>query len=466
MQGITTVVTGNCGSSPAPVSAISISLLRRRLSAYGISSENDSAASSYFRWRSMADYLDVLEQDGVLMNTASLAAHGAMRYAVMGDRPGEPTPEEMDALAKLTRRSLDEGAFGLSTGLGYEPGMYAETDELLGLLRIVAEANAVYTVHSRSYSIVSPLYPADEQTPHNVLSTREQLELARKARVRLQLSHLLFHGRRTWPTYKTVLADVEQAVDEGLDIGFDSFPYTFGNTTINVNFPKWFLIGRESNINDPASLRRLEREMEHRQELLGRDFADITLMHGAAAKTTELDGMTFDAIARHLDLTEFEAYMHIARISDGRARILQDTYSGDSASEEPLRAMMSHPLCSFMTDTLVFREGYPNRATYGTYPRILGHYVRDVELFSLEEAVRKMTTLPAAQIGLEGVGEIKNGHWADLVLFDPESVTDNTTPEKPSASPTGIRTVLISGQIVAQDGKMVGKERHGRVMRR
>jgi N-acyl-D-amino-acid deacylase len=119
-----------------------------------------------------------------------------------------------------------------------------------------------------------------------------------------------------------------------------------------------------------------------------------------------------------------------------------------------------------MTDTLVFREGYPNRATYGTYPRILGHYVRDVELFSLEEAVRKMTTLPAAQIGLEGVGEIKNGHWADLVLFDPESVADNTTPEKPSAPPTGIRTVLISGQIVAQDGKMVSKERHGRVMRR
>jgi N-acyl-D-amino-acid deacylase len=206
--------------------------------------------------------------------------------------------------------------------------------------------------------------------------------------------------------------------------------------------------------------------MEHRQELLGRDFADITLMHGAAAETAELDGMTFDAIARHLDLTEFEAYMHMARISDGRARILQDTYSGDSASEEPLRAMMSHPLCSFMTDTLVFREGYPNRATYGTYPRILGHYVRDVELFSLEEAVRKMTTLPAAQIGLEGVGEIKNGHWADLVLFDPESVADNTTPENPSAPPTGIRTVLISGQIVAQDGKMVGKERHGRVMRR
>ncbi|MGQ9585212.1 MAG: N-acyl-D-amino-acid deacylase family protein [Anaerolineae bacterium] len=471
LQGVTTVVTGNCGSSAAPVNEASIPLLAYRLSAYGASSETEETEGRqpYFRWRSVAEYLDILESGGVLLNTAFLVGHGSLRYAVMGERAngGSPTPEEVGAMRQHARQALREGAFGLSAGLAYEPGMYADAEELLPLLETTAEEGGFYAVHSRSYSCISPFYPPDLDTPSNVLATREQLELAQRAGVRLQLSHLIFHGRRTWPTYRTVLNDVEQAAAQGLEVAFDAFPYTFGNTTIHVNFPKWFLRDLFNNINDSEALCRLEKEMAHRHRLIGRDYSDIILMHGAAPELAELEGLDFAAIAQRLGTSEFEAYMHVARVGGSAARILQDTYSGDSESEEPLRAILKHPRCAFMTDTLIFREGYPNRATYGAFPRLLGHYSRDLSLFPLEEAVHRMTGFSAERLGLEKeIGRVAEGYWADLVLFDPETVADKSTREHPDAAPVGIRAVLLTGQVTTRDGKIVGKQRRGRVLRR
>ena len=467
LQGVTTLLTGNCGSSPAPVTEVSVPILNRRLSFYGVPAECEAQEPfPFFRWRSVSEYLDTLDRDGVLMNTAFLVGHGAIRYAVMGCRPSDPTPEELNELVGLVRQALREGAFGLSTGLGYEPGMYAGPDELLALLRPVHESDGLYTTHSRTYGITSPFFPQDSPVPANVLSIQEQLGLARQSGVRLQLSHLIFVGRRTWPSYRMALDRVEQAQADGLDVAFVAFPYTFGNTTIDVNFPKWFLVGREDNINDPDSLGRLEGEMTARKEELGLGFQDIILMHSAVPELAVLEGLDFSEIARRLERTEFEVYLHVARESRGAARILQDTYSGDSQHEEPLRAVLSHPLCSFMTDTLIFEHGYPNRATYGTFPRLLGLYSRDLGLFSLEEAVRRMTSLSAQRLGLDDIGQVAEGVWADLVVFDPHTVADHTTPERPDAPPTGIQTVFLSGHPVVQDGKIVDRQRRGRVLRR
>jgi len=158
--------------------------------------------------------------------------------------------------------------------------------------------------------------------------------------------------------------------------------------------------------------------------------------------------------------------MHVARASAGKARILLGTYSGDGEREEPLRAVLSHPRCAFMTDTILTRRGRHNPASFGTFPRVLGRYSRDLGLFSLEEAVRRMTSFPAERIGIAGVGRIAENDWADLVLFDPATVADNTTLDRPDAPPAGIRTVLVSGQVVAQDGRVVGRERVGRMLRR
>jgi N-acyl-D-amino-acid deacylase len=463
LQGVTTLVVGNCGFSPAPLTEESIPLLD------GFSEMMRERAFPY-RWRSMAEFLDVLERDGLLLNAAFLVGHGALRYAVMGERAdgtAPPTPDEMDALRRLTRQTLREGAFGLSAGLSYAPGVFARNQELLALLQAVAEEGGIFTVHGRAYTWVSSFYtPMIVGTSHNVRSTRELLALARQAGARLQLSHLIFVGRHTWRTHRTVLRDVERARAEGVDVAFDAFPYTVGNSTVNVIFPDWFLDGFEEKVNDAGALRRLKREITLLRWMLGLDYRDITLLWGRVPELAALEGLDFAAIARRLQMPKFEAYVHVARMSEGKARILLGTYSGDGEREEPLRAVLGHPLCAFMTDTILTRRGKHNPASFGTFPRILGRYSRDLGLFSLEEAVRRMTTFPAERIGLADVGRIAEGHRADLVLFDPGTVADNTTPDRPDAPPDGIQAVLIAGQVVAQDGQVAGWRRWGRVLRR
>jgi N-acyl-D-amino-acid deacylase len=463
LQGITTLVAGQCGFSLAPVTPDSAPLLDR-------SAGPLKDRSFPYRWHTMAEALDILERDGVLLNAALLVGHCALRYVAMGERARAaalPTSEDVDVLCRLTQQALAEGAFGLSAGLAYVPGVFARDEELLPLLRVVAEEGSVFTVHGRAYSWVSPLYrPMVGGTPHNVRSVRDLLELARKSGVRLQLSHQIFVGRRTWRTYPTVLRDIEQAAGDGVDVAFDAFPYTLGNTEIKVVFPDWFLDGFSVSINDPRALRRLRWEINLTRLMLGLDYRDITLMYAQVPELADLEGLDFDAIARRLGVSCFEAYIHVARLSAGEARILINTYSGDDRHEEPLQAVLAHPLCAFMTDTILTRHGLQNPASFGTFPRILGRYSRDLGLFSLEEAVRRMTSFPAGRMGLVDVGRVAQGAWGDLVVFDPATVADNTTSDRPEALPTGIHAVLISGQVVAQGGKLVGSRRWGRVLRK
>ena len=460
LQGITTLVTGQCGFSPAPVTEDSIPLVEAF-------SEVLRERSLDYAWRSTAEYLDALEQAGVLLNMATLVGHGTLRYAVMGERTGPPSPAEMESFCRLTREAIEEGAFGFSAGLAYAPGVFADNQELLTLLRTVAEMGALFAVHGRAYSWVSSLYrPMILGTAHNIRSVRELIGLARDAGVRLQLSHQIFVGRRTWRTHRTVLREIEQAADGGVDLAFDAFPYTVGNSTINVVFPDWFLDGFDEKVNDPQALRSLKREIDILRLALGLGFPDITLLWGRAPELTEMEGLDFGTIARRLGMPEFEAYMHVARLSKGRARILLGTYSGDGDREQPLQAALAHPLCAFMTDTILTGRGRHNPASFGTFPRVLGRYCRDLGLFALEEAVHRMTGFSAERIGLNEVGRVTEGYWADLVLFDPALVADNTAPGRSDAKPSGIHSVLISGQVVAQDGEMVNGARHGRVLRR
>jgi N-acyl-D-amino-acid deacylase len=460
LQGVTTLVTGHCGLSLAPVTLASIPLVD------GASAIARDRTFPY-RWRSMAEFLQSLQGDGLLLNVACLVGHGTLRQAVMSNRSDAPSPDEMEALRRLTRQALREGAFGFSAGLAYVPGIFARNGELQALLQVVADEGGIFAVHGRAYTWVSPFYqPLILGTAHNIRSVRELIELARASGVRLQLSHQIFVGRRTWRTHRTVLRQIERAAGDGLDLAFDAFPYTFGNTSVNAVFPEWFLDGFYAKIQDPAVLRRLKREMDLLRWTLGLNYEDIRLLWGCTSELAELEGLDFGTIARRLGLPTFDAYIHVARQSGGNARILLGTYSGDGTQDAPLQATLSHPLCAFMTDTFLTSRGTHNPASFGTFPRILGRYSRDLELFSLEEAVRRMTSFSADRTGLSGVGRIAEGSWADLVLFDPQTVADRTTLEHADASPEGIRAVLIGGHVVAQDGEMLPGQRHGRVLRR
>jgi N-acyl-D-amino-acid deacylase len=460
LQGITTLVVGQCGFSPAPVTEPSIPLV-------DAFSEMLRERAFPYQWRSMAEYLDALGGGGLTLNAAALVGHSTLRYAVLGNGSAVPNADEMQALCSLARQAMREGAFGLSAGLAYAPGIFAGNNELLALLRTVNEEGGLFAVHGRAYSWVSPFYtPMIVGTAHNIRSVRELLGMARASRVRLQLSHQIFVGRRTWRTHRRVLRDIDRAAAEGLDVALDAFPYTFGNTTINAVFPEWFLDGFRRNIDDPQSLRKLKREMDLLRLTLGLNYRDIALLWGRVPELSALEGLDLQTIAQHLDLPEFEAYMHVARSSDGQARILLNTYSGDGTQEAPLQAVLAHPLCAFMTDTILTRRGKHNPASFGTFPRILGRYSRDLGLFSLEEAVRRMTSFPAERVGLAAVGRIAEGVRADLVIFDPATIADNTTLEQPDAPPTGIEAVLLGGHIVARGGCVVDRERRGQVFRR
>jgi N-acyl-D-amino-acid deacylase len=415
----------------------------------------------------MAEFLDTLESDGLLLNAACLVGHGTLRHAVLGSRAGAPTPGEMEALRQLTRQALRDGACGFSVGLAYAPGIFARGDELLDLLRVVEEEGGIFTAHGKAYSWVSAFYrPMFLGTAHNRRSVLELLELARRSGVRLQLSHQIFVGRRTWRTHRAVLREIENAADGGLDVAFDAFPYTYGNTTTNAIFPEWFLDGFFANINDPRALKRLKRELDLLRLALGLDYKDIVLLWGCVPELAELEGLDFGSVARHLKLPPFEAYLHVVRLSQGKARVLLNTYSGDERCEEPLQAVLSHPLCAFMTDTFLTGRGKDNPASFGTFPRILGHYCRDLGLFPLEEAVRRMTSFPAERTGLTEVGRVAEGLRADLVIFDPDTVTSSASLVQPDAPPAGIKAVLIGGQLVAQDGLRVEGKRCGQVFRR
>jgi N-acyl-D-amino-acid deacylase len=420
-----------------------------------------------YQWRSVGEFLDALDAGGLLLNAAFLVGHGTLRYAVLGKDSRAPTADEMATLCRIVRKAIRQGAFGLSAGLAYAPGIFADNAELLDLLDTVKEEGGLFAVHGRAYSWVSAFYqPMILGTAHNIRSVRELLGMARTSGVRLQLSHQIFVGRRTWRTHKRVLRDIERAAANGLDVAFDAFPYTVGNTTINVVFPDWFLDGFHSNVDDPQALGKVKREMDLLRLTLGLGYEDIALLWGRVPELSALEGLDFRTIARRLDLPAFEAYMHVARTSHGQARILLNTYSGDGEQEAPLRAVLAHPLCAFMTDTILTRRGKHNPASFGTFPRVLGRYSRELGLFPLEEAVQRMTSFPAERVGLTNVGRIAEGLRADLVIFDPDTIADNTTLQQPDAPPTGIQAVLIGGHIVVQDGRVVDHERHGQVLRR
>jgi N-acyl-D-amino-acid deacylase len=459
-QGITTVVTGNCGFSPAPVTPSTTGIMD------SVSEMLRDRAFEY-RWHSMKEFMSSLQADGLLLNAVFQAGHGTLRSLVMGARSDQPNHQELDSMLRFTRQTIREGAVGLSAGLAYAPGVFAKNEEILPLLKVVSEEAGLFTVHGRAYSWVSPFYkPMFFGAPHTLRSVREQIHLAREAGVRLQLSHQIFVGRRTWRTHTAVLHEIERVAQEGLDIAFDAYPFTVGFSTIKVIFPEWFLDGFSRNIYDPKSINQLKKEITLLQIALGIRYKDIRLLSTNCPTLTQFEGLDFEHIAQILGKNHFEAYMHIARESEGDARILLGTYSGDDQHDETLQHLLSHPLCAFMTDTILTNHPQHNPASFGAFPRILGHYSRDLRLFALEEAIRRMTSFSASRIGLTDIGRLGEGLAADIVLFDPETIDDHTTPERRDAQPSGIHTVILSGQIAVQNQKAVPGLRAGRVLKK
>jgi len=458
-QGMTTLVGGNCGFSPAPLCAAN-------RAAFCGASRLMADEVLHPRWASMGEFLDHLQERGVPVNVAELVGHGTVRAAVTGPlNPAAPNEEELREMERLVRGALDAGCMGVSTGLGYPPGIFAAEVELAAFARWAAATGKLFTSHLRAYSWVSGVYPSDPAAEwHNLRAIREILRVAAAARARLQVSHLIFVGRATWASCSEAIRSIEIARANGVDVAFDAFPYTAGNTTAAVLFPPAVLPRLEEILKDPEQRRGLQQMAETAFSALGFGLGDIQIMNANAPSLYRYNGLRVPEAAECEGMHPFDFYCRLVVESNRNARVLIHTYSGDAENEEPLRAVLGHPLCAIETDALLTRTGHQNPASYGTFPRVLGPYVR-AGLFSFEEAVRKMTGAVAERLGWKDRGWVRKGCAADLVVIDRERIRDRATFQEPSLFPVGIEHVFINGRHVLDGPRYDASACAGRVLR-
>ena len=468
-QGITTMVTGNCGFSPAPLSDQFKEVALRRVIPLllGESDPEKANVDEVFPWKSMGEFLDHLSRQGLAFNIAELVGHGSIHTAVKGEDTSPPNPEELEQMKRLARQSLEEGAIGISTGLGYSPGIFSPQEEIAEFAKLTKEYGGMFPSHLQAYSWVSPAYEEIGGEPHNLMSVRDFIKIGELTGQPLQISHLIFVGRKTWEeTADEVLGEIEAAARRGIDIGFDAYAYTVGISTIAVIFPAWALPDLVNNLQNPEIRERIRGELEMAKEMLQFGYDDLTLMWGASPNLARYEGMSIAEIAAARGEDPFDTYCHLVVESDVLARVFLAQYSGNERTESVLQRVLAHPLNSFETDCIITRQGWQYPNSWGNYPRILGHYVRDLKLMSLEEGVRKMTSLPANRAGLNDRGLIRKGYAADIVAFNPDTVIDRATLKHPTEESVGIEYVLLNGYVVVEGGSYSSGQLNGRVLRR
>jgi N-acyl-D-amino-acid deacylase len=459
-QGMTTLVGGNCGFSPAPVT-------ERTRRAVTEASRLIADDAIDLRWETMGEFLDAVEEGGVALNVAQLVGHGAVRAAITGHmNSAAPTADELKQMERLCRESLDDGCIGVSTGLGYPPGIFAGEDELSAFASWAAASDKIFTSHLRAYSWMSPVYPGQDPAanPHNIAAIEEILRVAERAKSRLQISHLIFVGSGTWPTVERAIAVIEAAAERGIDVGFDAFPYTAGNTTASVLFPPELLPHLESVLATPSSMESLVATGEYVFGQIGFGLEDIQIMNANAAAYEKYNGWYVGEAARDAGMGIWEFYARMVLESHRNARVLIHKYSGSAEDERALETVLAHRLCTIETDTFVTACGHQNPASYGTFPRVLSTYVKR-GLFTLEEAVRKMTGAAAERLRWTDRGFVRKGCAADLVLLDAGTLEDTATFEEPAKFPVGIEMVVVNGRVVVEDGRYDAVAKAGTVVR-
>lgn len=463
-QGITTLVVGNCGYAPAPINPETAPLMQ----AYtGFIKPRDLEWS----WRTFADYLGYLENHGVFMNTVPLAAHGALRIAVMGFDARPPRKDELQQMKTLLRECLESGAFGLSCGLIYAPGMFATTDELAALATLLPADDSLFTFHVRGSS---------ETLEH---ATQEVLEVAKREGVRVQHSHLEAFGKPNWPKVEGALAAHDRAVDEGIDHGFDVIPYTAANTTFLAILPPWSLDGGVpkllERLRDPETRKQIQRDVEHvipdwptwrpggwpHNLVEATGWENVWIMWVESERNKDCEGKSLARLAEELGKDPFDVAADLILDEKGHVTALYIGVSGDLDEEWALRQIIQHPDAAIETDAFSLGHGKPHPALYGAFPRVLGQYVREEKLLSLEEAVRKMTSLAAERLRIPKRGVVREGYSADLTVFDPETIRDRTTYVEPEQEPTGIDYVLVNGTIIVDHDRVDTKTLAGQVIR-
>ena len=465
-QGITTIVAGNCGLSPAPVNRNYV----EQLSTYWDCILPREGLS--WKWNTMAELLRHMETVGPLVNIAQLVGHGTVRINVMGYDRATASPDQLRAMRSQVRQSLEEGAVGLSFGLGYVPGVWANTDELVEVARDLPAHDGHITVHLRG------------QTVFMERSVKEMIRVAETVGAPLQISHFVPYDAEYAEQFFKAYEATEDARSRGVEIGYDLLAYAVASTTVCMLYPPWMFEGGMTvffeRLGDPEVRERLVEELKHGKaewptwetgtwpdyrydEEVG--WGRHRLCGFRKTEHLRYEGLNLEAIAEDMGKDPFEALFDLTLEEGGRMYYTSGLHD-DEGYDMALGAFLRLPHMSFMTDAVGIghRARHPSR--YGSYPRFLGRHVREWQTFTLEEAVRKSTSLPAEQLGLKGRGVIREGAHADIVIFDPERIIDKASFAEPFRYPEGIESVIINGLPVWHEGRFNADAHAGQVIRR
>ncbi len=413
-------------------------------------------------WTTLGEYLESLERRGVAPNVASFVGATTVRIHELGYEDRPPTPEELDRMRALVRQAMEEGALGVGSSLIYTPAFYADTDELVALSKVAAGYGGMYISHMRS------------EGNRLLEAVDELLTIAREAGIPAEIYHLKAAGRENWHKLDDVIARVEAARAEGLKITADMYTYTAGATGLDAAMPPWVQEGGfeawRTRLRDPAVRARVAREMRTPTDawenlLLAAGPENVLVVGFRNEKLRRYTGMTLAEVAEERGVSPEVAAMDLVVEDSSRVGTVYFLMSEDN-----VRRQITLPWMSFGSDAGslapegVFLNTNPHPRAYGNFARLLGRYVRDEGLIPLEEAVRRLTTLPASNLKLRRRGALKPGYFADVVVFDPKEIRDHATFAEPHQYATGVVHVFVNGTAVLRDGEHTGAT-PGRVVR-
>ena len=446
-QGVTTEVTGNCGYSAAPVGGAEAEEYFQSLREQGIDA----------RWTDVDSYFRTLESTRIAVNHALLLGQGTLRRAVAHLENRPLAPGELALVLRLLEQGLDQGALGFSTGLEYTPGRFTPTDELIAMARVLARRGKLYASHLRS------------EEAQFLEAVDEALRIGRESGARVQVSHLKAAGKPNWHKQDDALAALERARAAGLEVLADAYPYTAYSTGLSVFLSDEAREGGDeallARLRDPAERARIRAGLEPRVASDPGGFELIVIASVGAGRNRDAIGVDLATIAARRAVDPAEALLQLLEEEDASVGFV-----GHGMSEENVVKVLKHPLVMIGSDGRAMAprgkalETRPHPRSYGTFARVLSKYVREEHVLELANAIKKMSSMPAAQLGLDDRGRIGRNMKADLVVFDPAKVQDTASFDDPHRTATGFLHVLVNGVPVLRDGARTG-ERPGRALR-
>ena len=442
-QGITTELTGNCGSSAAPVTAGNIEHLKNLLSVGTMKYPDEM-----INWTSFEKYLEYADSCDKTMNVRFMVGHNALRIAVMGMENRPSTPKELDKMKGLLREAMQAGAAGFSTGLIYTPGCYADPSEVLELTKVIEPFDGIYASHMRN------------EAENIVASVKEVIDIGRRAGVRVDISHHKVLGKQNWGKQKETLELIARANDEGLKVICDQYPYEKCMTHTNACMPPWHLAGGFEVLTEKLKSKEFRAQIKAEMESFDTPYDNFLLNSGGwdgvyvtfTSNSPLAEGKTISEYAKLVGKDPWEAYFDMCVESNCKAGAV---YA--SMCDEDVCEIFRCPYTVVGTDGIVrsFAEsGHPRACA--SFPHALTYFVKEKKIVSLEEAVRKMTGLTADYLNVKNKGYIKEGYDADLVIFDFDNLRDTATYDNPISYAEGISHVIVGGETVYKDMQLTG----------